>query len=148
MTSLNRYSLLAILALIPLVYVGFMHVQAAATPVHAAIAAPLAPGATIAAQPGRADSENTFVVESIQARAVRLLSRSLDMNMGTTAYMASPLPQGAWQVINVEVPMIGRWGIEVQARRGGVWVTVGTVAYDVPFSGTMQLIHPGQGTRR
>lgn len=135
-----RWLLLVTLPLVLVVGVGLSRTGATITPTGAAIVAYMGRSATISAAPGRADAENTFLVGGLQAPAVRLLSRSLDMNMGTTAYAAHPLGDGRWQVVNAEVPMVGRWGIEVQAQRNGSWATVGTVAYSVPFTGTMHLL--------
>jgi hypothetical protein len=66
------------------------------------------------------------------------------MNMGITRYAARSLGAGRWQITNAEVPMVGRWGIEVQARRNGSWATVGKVGYYVPFTGTMHLLDQAQ----
>src|SRR5690348_5555102 len=131
-----RWSLVVILPLVLAVAAGLSRTSATTTPTGAVIVAHVARSASITAAPGRADAENTFIVGGIHASAVRILSRSLDMNMGITPYAASPLGDGRWQIANAEVPMVGRWGIEVQAQRNGAWATVGKVAYYVPFTGT------------
>jgi hypothetical protein len=141
--TMNTLGFRPILAGLPfvLVVVGVLsHLYAPAASSITTIVAPLNSSATIAATPGRADAENTFIVSDVQGAAVRLLSRSLDMNMGTTPYAARRLGEGLWQVVNAEVPMVGRWGITVQARLNGTWVTVGSVSYAVPFTGTMRLV--------
>ncbi len=139
MNALWRWPVLASLPLVLVAVAGLSRVRAT-TPTIAAITASLSPSATLAAAPGRADAENTFVVAGIQGAAVRLLSRSLDMHMGTTPYAASRLGKGRWQVVNAEAPMVGRWGITVQVERDSAWITVGAVAYSVPFTGTMHLV--------
>jgi len=129
------------------VFAGLSRVHDPTPPTTAPSVASIDGSATVAVAPGRADAENTFIVEGIQAGTVRILSRSLDMNMGVIAYPASPLGHGQWKIINVEVPMVGRWSVGVQAWRDSAWVTVGNVAYSVPFTGTMHLLAGGQ-TRR
>jgi hypothetical protein len=89
---------------------------------------------------GCGDAENTFVVTGIRSTAVRLLSQSLDMNMGITPYVASPVGNGRWRIVDAEAPMVGRWGITVQVQRDGAWVAVGQVAYSVPFTGRMHRV--------
>ncbi|MGH2390710.1 MAG: hypothetical protein ACRDIE_21120 [Chloroflexota bacterium] len=122
---------------------GLSRARATATPNRTAIVAHVGRSVTISVAPGRADAENTFIVEGIRASAVRILSRSLDMRMGTTSYAAGRLGEGQWRIVNAEVPMVGRWGIEVQAQRDGAWTTVGKIAYYVPFTGMMhQLARP------
>jgi hypothetical protein len=145
MNATWRWSVLVSMLLVLAVSVGLARTHATSRPTVAAIMATINRSATIAVLPGRADAENTFIVAGTQGAAVRLISRSLDMNMGTTTYAASRLADGRWQVANVEVPMVGRWGITVQVQPNGAWVTVGEVAYSVPFTGTMHLVAvPGQ----
>jgi hypothetical protein len=134
----------AILGLLPIILVMstvlVSHLRATPASHSDAIVASIGQSAMISAMPGRADAENTFIVGGISATGLRLLSRSLDMNMGITSYVAKPVGAGRWQVTNIEVPMVGRWGIEVQAWRQQTWVTVGDIAYDVPFTGQMRLV--------
>jgi hypothetical protein len=115
-----------------------LHAASAST--GGALVARIDQSTTISVAPGRADAENTFIVSGVTAPAVRILSSSLDMHMGITSYLGRPLGAGRWRVAKVEVPMVGRWGIEVQARRNRTWVTVGEVAYQVPFTGRMHLM--------
>jgi hypothetical protein len=139
MNSKHRWTLFVILPLILAVVAGLSRTHATTTATDSVVAR-IAQSATISAAPGRVDAENTFIVTGIQATAVRILSRSLDMNMGIIPYMAKPLDSGRWRIVNVEVPMVGRWGVEVQARHNRAWMTVGEVAYYVPFTGRMHLL--------
>ena len=139
MNSIYRWSLLAILALVLVALASLTRTHATSSPTDTAIVARLDRSMTLTAAPGRADAENIFIVSGIRASAVRILSRSLDMNMGSTSYVASSLGRGQWRVLNAEVPMVGRWGIQVQAWRKGAWISVGQVAYDVPLTGAMHL---------
>jgi len=101
---------------------------------------------SISAMPGLLSAPNTFTLSGIgQASAVRLLSQSLDMDMGIIPYPARSLGNGRWQVSNAYAPMNGRWGITIQAQRSGSWVTLRQVAYEVPLSGTMRLLTPQTG---
>ncbi len=135
-----------LLPAIPLIFIvagtGLSRLHAAPTSYSGAIAITIGRSATISVAPGRADAENTFMVGGITAPAVRILSRSLGMAMGVTTYTGAPMGDGRWRVSNVEVPMVGRWGIEVQARNNRTWVTVGDIVYQVPFTGRMSLAHP------
>ena len=140
MKSIYRWSLLAILALVLVALAGLIRTHAAGSPAAAAIVARLDRSLTLTAAPGQADAENLFLVSGIRASAVRIVSRSLDMNMGSTVYVARSLGHGQWRVLNAEVPMVGRWGIQVQAWRKGAWISLGQVAYQVPFTGTMHLL--------
>lgn len=133
-----RWSLLVIIPIVLVVDSGLFRLSTA--PGDSAIVASIGQSATISASPGRADAENTFIIGGVSATALRLISRSLDMDMGVTPYLASPLGNGRWRVINVEVPMVGHWGIEVQARHNRSWTVVGKIVYDVPFTGTMRLV--------
>lgn len=143
----RRRSFLAVIPMALVVGIGISRAYTTPAPTGGAIVAPIGRSATIAAAPARADAENTFIVAGIHATALRILSQSLDMAMGITSYVASPLGDGKWRVANVEVPMVGRWGIEVQARRNRSWVTVGEIAYYVPFTGPMQLVRAKQTKR-
>jgi hypothetical protein len=144
MNSPWRWSVLAVLPLGLTVFAGLSRTHATPRSAVAAIVAPIGRSVTIAAAPGRADAENTFIVSGIQGTALRLLSRSLDMDMGIARYAATPLGNGRWQVSGAEVPMVGRWGITVQVQRNGAWVTVGQVTYAVPFTGMMRLVAAGR----
>lgn len=144
MNITRRRSFLVIIPIAMVVGIGISQAHTTPASTGGAIVAPIGRSATIAAAPGRADAENTFIVAGFSATALRLLSQSLDMPMGITPYVASPLGDGRWGMVNVEAPMVGRWSIEVQARRNQSWVRVGEVAYNVPFTGTMQLV----GTKR
>jgi hypothetical protein len=102
----------------------------------------LAPGlnpaaVTIAVTPGRLSAPNTFTITGVRAPAVRLLSRSLDMNMGIIPYPATPLGGGRWRVGNVYAPMNGRWSLTVQVHNDGAWTTLRQFVYQVPLSGRM-----------
>lgn len=113
-------------------------------------AAFLAPGVTPAAvtisvTPGRLGVANIVTVSGLPALAVRLLSQSLDMAMGTLPYATAPLGAGRWRVGNVYAPMNGRWGLTVQAQHAGAWATVRQFVYDVPLQGTMRLLTPQGG---
>jgi hypothetical protein len=144
MHALWRWSLVALPLLVIAAFAGLARSHATSTPGATAIVARIE-SATISASPGRVDAENTFVVDGVRASSVRMLSRSLDMNMGVTPYAARPLGADRWQVINAEVPMVGRWGIEIQALRTHGWVTVAKVAYYVPMTGTMHLLDRQSG---
>ena len=144
MNAPYRWALLASLPLIVAAFVSLTHTYATTKPGGSTIVARIGRSLTLTAAPGRADAENTFLVGGMRTSAVRLLSRSLDMNMGITPYVARPLGEGRWQVSNAEVPMVGRWGIQVQAWRKGAWISVGQVTYDVPFTGTMRLVAGGR----
>jgi hypothetical protein len=103
----------------------------------------LAPGLnpaalTITVDPGQISAPNTFTLTGVRAPAVRLLSQSLDMNMGLIPYPATPLGGGRWRVGNVYAPMNGRWGLTVQVRTGGAWTTLRQFVYQVPLSGPMR----------
>ena len=139
MNSTYRWSPLLSLPLVLAALVNLTHTHATTRPTGTTIVARVDRSITITAAPGRADAENIFIIGGIRTSAVRILSRSLDMNMGITPYVASPLGHGQWQVVNAEVPMVGRWGIQVQAWRKGAWISVGQVAYDVPLTGAMHL---------
>ncbi len=132
---------LLVLLIVPSMGAGLSHFHTTAASSTAALVASIGRSAIISAAPGRADAENTFIVVGVPATAVRILSRSLDMPMGTTSYAAVPLGAGRWRLVNVEVPMVGRWGIEVQAQRNRSWIKVGEIAYQVPFTGRMNLAH-------
>ncbi|HWE60494.1 MAG TPA: CopD family protein [Chloroflexota bacterium] len=102
---------------------------------------------TISATPGLVTTPNTFTLGGIQqASAVRILSQSLDMNMGILPYPATSLGGGRWRVSNVFAPMNGRWGVTIQAQRNGSWITLRQVTYYVPLAGTMRLLTPRTGT--
>ncbi|HKO23617.1 MAG TPA: CopD family protein, partial [Chloroflexota bacterium] len=101
---------------------------------------------TITVAPGRISAPNTFTITGVRAPAVRLLSQSLDMNMGIIPYLATPLGGGSWRVGNVYAPMNGRWGLTVQARKGGAWTTLRRFVYQVPLSGPMRLLTPQAST--
>jgi len=96
----------------------------------------------ITVAPGLLSAPNTFTIAGLRAPAVRLLSQSLDMLMGTIPYPARPLDGGRWQVRNAFAPMNGRWELTVQARRGGAWATVRSFIYQVPLNGPMRLLTP------
>jgi YVTN family beta-propeller protein len=81
----------------------------------------------------------------VQAPAVRLLSESLDMNMGALPYLATRVGPGIWRVSGVYAPMNGRWGLTVQAQRNAVWSSVRQFIYSVPLSGPMRLLTPQAG---
>ncbi len=103
---------------------------------------------SVAIAPGRLSAPNTVTIAGVQAPAVRLLSQSLDMLMGSIPYDTTPLGGGRWRVSNLFAPMNGRWALTVQARRDGGWITVRRVVYQAPLSGTMRLLTPqaqGQG---
>jgi copper transport protein len=103
----------------------------------------LKPGAvTISVSPGRIAAPNTFTVAGLGAPAVRLLSQSLDMNMGILTYQATSLGHGRWRVDNVFAPMQGHWGLTVQAQHGGGWTSVRQFVYNLPLSGPMHLLTP------
>jgi hypothetical protein len=140
----HRWSLLAVVLLLLVIAANLSRTRATATPGRAGIMAHLGRSLTISAAPGRADAENTFILGGIQAPKVRILSQSLDMNMTIIQYAADPLGGGRWRIVNVEVPMVGHWGITVQTRCTGAWVTVGKVAYNVPFTGRMHLADRNQ----
>jgi len=104
---------------------------------------------SLAIAPGLLSAPNTVTIAGVQASAVRLLSQSLDMLMGSIPYDTTPLGGGRWRVSNLFAPMNGRWALTVQARRDGGWITVRRVVYQVPLSGTMRLLTPqarGQGS--
>jgi YVTN family beta-propeller protein len=101
---------------------------------------------TISATPGTVDAPNTFILGGIQASVVRLLSQSLDMDMGVVPYPATALGGGRWRASDVYAPMNGRWGITIQAQRNGSWLTLRQVVYYVPLSGKMRLLTAQTGT--
>jgi hypothetical protein len=137
----SRRSLLVIPPIVVVVGITLACLHAASASTSGALVVRIDQSTTISVAPGRADAENTFIVSGVTAPAVRILSSSLDMNMGSTSYTGGPLDKGRWQVVNVEVPMVGRWAIKVQVRHDRTWVTVGEVTYQVPFTGRMHLIH-------
>ncbi len=97
--------------------------------------------------PGLISAPNSFTLTGIgQAAAVRLLSQSLDMDMGVLTLPATPQGGGRWAVHNAFAPMNGRWGLTIQAERAGAWVTLNQVTYYVPLSGSMRLLTPRTGT--
>jgi copper transport protein len=111
----------------------------------------LAPGLnpaaiTITVDPGQISAPNTFTITGVQASAVRLLSQSLDMNMGIIPYPATSLGGGRWRVGNAYAPMNGRWSLTVQAQKGGSWTTLRQFVYQVPLSGLMHLLTPQAST--
>jgi hypothetical protein len=101
---------------------------------------------TITVAPGRISAPNTFTITGVRAPAVRLLSQSLDMNMGIIPYPATPLGGGRWRVGNAYAPMEGRWGLTVQAQKNGAWTTLRQFVYQVPLSGPMRLLTPQAST--
>lgn len=101
---------------------------------------------TIAVTPGRIAAPNTFTITGVQAPAVRLLSESLDMNMGVLPYLAAKVGPTTWRVSGVYAPMNGRWGLTVQEQSNGAWVSVRQFVYNVPLSGAMRLLTPRGGT--
>jgi len=101
---------------------------------------PAAVSLTIA--PGLLSAPNTVTIAGVRASAVRLLSQSLDMRMGSIPYNTTPLGGGRWQAHNLFAPMNGRWALTVQARRDGGWITVRRVVYQVPLSGAMRPLTP------
>ncbi len=104
---------------------------------------------SLAIAPGLLSAPNTVTIAGVQAPAVRLLSQSLDMLMGSIPYDTTPLGGGRWRVSNLFAPMNGRWELTVQAQRDGGWITVRRVVYQVPLSGIMRLLTPraqGQGS--
>jgi YVTN family beta-propeller protein len=103
---------------------------------------------TIQAAPGLLSAANTLTVRGVQGKGVRLLSQSLDMNMGILPYAATALGAGRWQVRNAFAPMNGRWGltVQVQAQQDGPWTTLRQFVYQVPLSGPMRLLTPQAAT--
>ncbi len=97
---------------------------------------------TIAVAPGLLSAPNTFTIAGVNAPAVRLLSQSLDMNMGVLPYPAVSLGGGRWRARNLFAPMNGRWSLTVQARRAGAWADVRQFVYQVPLRGAMRLLTP------
>jgi len=97
---------------------------------------------TIAVAPGLLSAPNTFTIAGVNAPAVRLLSQSLDMNMGVLPYPAVSLGGGRWRARNLFAPMNGRWSLTVQERRAGAWVTLRQFVYQVPLRGAMRLLTP------
>lgn len=99
---------------------------------------------TLAVEPGRLSAPNTITIGGLQAQTVRLLSQSLDMDMGVLSYPATALGSGRWQVQGAFAPMQGRWSLSVQAAQGAAWATEGRFVYQVPLSGSMRLLsNPG-----
>lgn len=114
-------------------------------------AAFLAPGLNpaaivIAVSPGLITTRNTITVTGVKAPAVRLLSQSLDMQMGIQTYPATSLGTGRWSVTGVAPLMLGRWGFTVQARQGSAWVSLRQFVYQVPYDGPMHLLTPASST--
>ena len=103
-------------------------------------------GVTLAVAPALITAPNTFTITGLQAQAVRLLSQSLDMNMGILPYSAQALGGGRWRVSGLYAPMNGRWGLTVQVRQNGIWSSVRQFAYYVPLSGKMRSLTPQTGT--
>ncbi len=102
---------------------------------------------SIVATPGLISAPNTFTLGGIgQASAVRMLSQSLDMDMGVLTYPATALGGGRWVVRDAFAPMNGRWGLTIQAQRSGAWVTLRQFTYYVPLSGPMHLLTAQTGT--
>jgi len=97
---------------------------------------------TIAVAPGLLSAPNSVTIAGVNAPAVRLLSRSLDMTMGDLPYTAVSLGGGRWRARNLFAPMNGRWSLTVQARHAGAWATVRQFVYQVPLSGAMRLLTP------
>ena len=108
-------------------------------------AAFLTPGLTptavmMAVSPGLMIALNTITVTGVHAPAVRLLSQSLDMQMGIQSYPATSLGQGRWQATKVVPLMVGRWGFTVQAWQDRTWISLRQFAYQVPYNGSMRLL--------
>jgi len=97
---------------------------------------------TIAVAPGLLSDPNSVTIAGVNAPAVRLLSRSLDMNMGALPYPAVSLGGGRWRARDLFAPMNGRWSLTVQAQRAGAWVAVRQFVYQVPLTGAMRLLTP------
>jgi YVTN family beta-propeller protein len=137
---LSRHLLLAVLGVNVLVIalVGVVVVRGST----AHDAAP-AQDVALAVTPGRLSTANTFTITGLQAGAVRLLSQSLDMNMGILPYDATALGHGHWQVPGLFAPMQGRWGLSVQTRHGAAWTTVRQFVYQVPLTGSMRPLTAG-----
>lgn len=112
-----------------------------AGPDAAFLAAGLDPAAvTLAVAPGRLDSPNTVTLGGIRAPAVRLVSSSLDMEMGAIPANAAALGGGRWRVADLFAPMNGRWALDVQVEQQGGWRTLRQFVYTVPLSGPIALL--------
>ena len=51
---------------------------------------------------------------------------------------------GRWRAENVFPPMSGRWGLTVQVKTGGSWISVRQFIYQVPLSGPIVLLSGGK----
>lgn len=105
-------------------------------------AEPSAAHIAITVSPGQPQSPNTFTLSGVPASGVRLLSESLDMDMGIITLPARALGNGRWQVTNAYAPMNGHWGLIVQAAQVGNsnWATLRQFEYLVPLQGTLKLL--------
>ncbi len=107
----------------------------------------LAPGVdpdalTMTVTPGLLSAFNTITVGGVQARAVRLLSQSLDMRMGAVPVPMTDLGGGHWRASGILPPMLGHWALTVQAQRARGWSSLRRFVYVVPFNGPMRLLIP------
>ena len=102
--------------------------------------------ASISIVPGTLTEANTLTLTALPAAAVRVLSQSLERNVGVITLPAGAAGKDRWSVHNAWAPMSGRWSLTVQLRESasGPWLTLRSWVYDVPASGAEMHLLPNE----